>query len=254
MRITTVLSVLMLLSIGCGGASKQQVAELETSLEQCKTEHSAKVAELEGQLAEARSESAPAKSLVEQRNAHFNDLMGRLGELIDAGKVNLAVRNGLIVVQIPNDLLYEAGKVDIQKDAKPVISQVWKALEPIKDRKFWVVVHEDNVAPKDKKARKFKNNWELANARAFAVHEIFLAAGMGAEESGIGTLGDADPVASNDDDAGKAKNRRTEIIVMPNVETVLPQVAAPAAEPAAEAAEEPAEEAAEAAEEAEAEE
>ena len=239
MRKFAVLAVLSIFSVGCAGASKQQVSDLETSLAACETEKTTLAADrdrLETELAEARRYQERSEALATARMNVHTDLQEGLAELVEAGTVGLVIRHGVVTVTIPTDTLFARRQTEVKKDQRAVLNQVAKALEPIRDHRFYVSGHTDN-GPAKKKVRKYGSNPEVATMRALKVQEILLASGLQDERTVVAGWSDTDPVASNDGEETMAQNRRIEIMVVPTLESLMPAVVEVAAAPAAAPAE-----------------
>jgi chemotaxis protein MotB len=139
--------------------------------------------------------------------------------MVDSGKLQVEIRNGLMLVKLPDNILFDPGKTNLKAAGKEAIGQVAQILQGIEGRKFQVTGHTDNVPIKSKR---FKSNWELSSARAVEVVRVMIAAGM--DQTRLSAAGYADtlPVAPNDDAVGRLQNRRIEIVMQPNLDE-LPQ-------------------------------
>ncbi len=209
--------VFAVFTIGCAG---QQVdtSGLETALAKCESERTA----LTEANAELKARAERADQLAAERKANLDALRAALQDLIDAGELTVTVRNGLIVLQLPNKILFASGQAAVKPEAKATLEKVAGALAKIERRRFFVSGHTDNAAIAKSK---FKSNWELSTVRALNVHGILLAAGVSAENLAVAGFADTDAIEGNDTKEGMAMNRRTKIIVMPDLTAVLPAVA-----------------------------
>lgn len=106
-------------------------------------------------------------------------------------------------------IYFDTGMAVVKPESKPALDEVAKMLKADAGLKLWVVGHTDWVGKVD-------DNMRLAQARAEAVvAELTTAHGIGAgrlKGYGVGPLA---PVAGNDDDAGRAKNRRVDLVKAP---------------------------------------
>ena len=93
-------------------------------------------------------------------------LVEKLRSMIDAGQLKVAIRNGRMIIVLPNDVLFDSGKVDLKPAGKEALTQVANVLAGIGDRRFLVAGHTDNVPIK---TSRFPSNWELSTARAVEV-------------------------------------------------------------------------------------
>jgi chemotaxis protein MotB len=166
-----------------------------------------------------------AQAAAEARAAQFRQLVAKFKSMIDAGKLQVEVRDGRMLVKLPDSILFDPGKTDLKPEGKEALLQVAAVLKEIKDRKYQVAGHTDNVPIK---SHRFKDNWELSSARALEVVHLMIAQG-GMDAKTLSAAGYADqlPVAPNDTAENKQKNRRIEIVLQPNLED-LPPIEEPA--------------------------
>jgi chemotaxis protein MotB len=151
----------------------------------------------------------------EKRAAQFREMMNKFRSMIDAGKLQVEIRNGLMLVKLPDNILFDPGKTEIKQAGKDAIGQVTQILSGIEGRKFQVTGHTDNIPIK---SAKFKSNWELSTARAVEVTKLMIADGMDPKRLSAAGYADELPVGDNATDEGRRANRRIEIVVQPNIE------------------------------------
>jgi chemotaxis protein MotB len=169
-----------------------------------------------------------AQEAAEKRAAQFRQMYAKFKSMIDAGKLQVEIRNGLMLVKLPDNILFDPGKTDLKPAGKEAIAQVAQILAGIEGRKFQVTGHTDNIPIK---GGKFKSNWELSAARAVEVVKFMSQNGMDAKRLSAAGYADELPVAPNDTDEGRRQNRRIEIVVQPNLEDLpsMDDVGVPAA-------------------------
>jgi len=141
----------LMLGVGCAGA--QQVDN--SALTKCEAD----LAQLQADNAALQARADKADALAADREKNLASLRASLKELIDAGTLKVVVRNGLIVLQLPNQILFASGKAVLKEEATDTLNKVATALSSISNRRFFVSGHTDN-APIDK--ANFKSNWELS--------------------------------------------------------------------------------------------
>jgi chemotaxis protein MotB len=200
---------------------KEKVATLEKQLGDVTLERdkaSAHGSELEGtmtatqkELSELRKQHAEA----EKRLAAFRALTARFQKMIDAGKIQVAFRNGQMIMKLPAGILFASGKADLSKDGQGTLTDVATILKEFADRKFLIAGHTDNV-PLPGHGH-FKDNWELSTARALVVARFLVSKGVTSTSLGAAGYAEFDPVADNSNDQGRQENRRIEIVVVPNI-------------------------------------
>jgi len=155
----------------------------------------------------------------EKRAQQFRDMVAKFKSMIDAGKLQVEIRNGLMLVKLPDNILFDPGKTDLKPAGQEAIKQVTTILAGIEGRKFQVTGHTDSQPIK---SGKFKSNWELSTQLAVEVVKFMSKNGM--DEKRLSAAGYADtlPVADNGSDDGRRQNRRIEIVVVPNIEDLPP--------------------------------
>jgi chemotaxis protein MotB len=161
-------------------------------------------------LEELRRQTAAA----EARAATFRNLVARLKSMIDAGKLKVVIRDGRMLIALPNDVLFDSGRTDIKADGQSALVDVAKVLATIPDRNFLVAGDTDNVPIH---TARFPSNWELSTARAVEVTKFLIANGMHPQVLAAAGYGEFDPVAPNDSPEHQAQNRRIEIVLQPNL-------------------------------------
>lgn len=162
-----------------------------------------------------------AQEQAEQRAAQFRQLLSKLKSMVESGKLKVEVRNGLMLVKLSDNILFDPGKTDLKPEGQAAIKEVSAVLASIQGRKFQVAGHTDNVALG--RGSRYKTNWELSTARAVEVVHFMIAQG-GMPQDRLSAAGFADqlPVATNDTDEGRRANRRIEIVLLPNMEDLPP--------------------------------
>jgi chemotaxis protein MotB len=162
------------------------------------------------ELEELRKQKAAA----EARAAAFRTLVEKLRAMIDSGQIKVTIRNGRMLITLPNDVLFDSGKTAVKPEGKEAIGKIAQVLTTIADRRFLVAGHTDNVPIKN---AKFRSNWELSTARAVEVVQLLLTGGMKPQVLGAAGYAESDPVVANDTPEHKAQNRRIEIVLEPNL-------------------------------------
>lgn len=147
--------------------------------------------------------------------ALVNNLKGAIGDLNDQD-INIKVDKGVVYVDISDKLLFASGKYDVTPAAKEVLGKVAKVLKNQPDIEFMVEGHTDT---KPYRKGVLLDNWDLSMKRATAVVRI-LQNQYGLEPAHIAAAGRGEyqPVATNDTEEGRALNRRTRIIILPQLD------------------------------------
>jgi chemotaxis protein MotB len=201
-----------------------QNEQLRTELQRLGKNADALLAEkgtLANALAEAKArleELRKAQAAADARAALFRQLALRFQKMIDSGQLKIKLRDGRMVIELANDVLFDSGQTVLKPEGQKAVAQVASVLRTIPGRRFQVAGHTDNVPIA---TAHFRSNWELSAARAVEVVRVLIAQGLKPELVSAAGYGEFDPVAPNDAPANKAKNRRIEITLQPNIEELV---------------------------------
>lgn len=225
-------------------ASKYQATEDELAKEKARADKLGKELEEQGfelsatgaekdKLKGALEEYKQRAAALERIKARFEMLRSKLEELTKLG-LKIQIRNNRMVVSLPGDVLFASGRAELADKGKEILAKVASVIRSDADlskRTYQVAGHTDNDKIQSAYGLKeFKDNWGLSLMRARTVL-LFLVAPVDDEKKPGGGLssglwsasgyGETDPVATNEDASGREKNRRVELIMMPNVEEML---------------------------------
>ncbi len=192
------------LELSALGAKSEQLANEKGSLAQ-------DMSKLQGQLAELQRQEQQERD----RAALFQKLLTQLKGMIDSGKLQVVIRNGKMVVKLPDNVLFDPGKTDVKPAGKDALAELTKVLAAIPHRSFQIAGYTDDTPIH---TAKFKSNWYLSTARAVEVLNLMIGDGMEPQRLSAAGYGSYDPVASNSTVEGKAQNRRIEVTLMPNLD------------------------------------
>jgi len=185
------------------------LAQTQSKLNELNTE----VAALQTQLDELSQE----RELQQEQLAEFKQLGLQLKRMVDSGRLKVTFRRGRMIVELPAQVLFASGSADLTEAGRDSVSEVAKTLRGLRDRRFIVAWHTDNVPVT---GERFRNNWELSSARAVNVTEALVRGGLRPEQLVAAGYSEYDPVAKNQGEAGKQKNRRIEIILEPRLKAI----------------------------------
>ena len=147
--------------------------------------------------------------------ALVTSLKGVLGNMSDED-IEINVEKGVVYVSISDKLLFRSGSFTVNNAAKAVLGKVAKVINDKPELEFMVEGHTDNVPIK---VEGTQDNWDLSVRRATSIVRILQTEFNVAPER-MTAAGRAEfvPVADNDSAAGRAKNRRTRIVVLPKLD------------------------------------
>jgi chemotaxis protein MotB len=168
-----------------------------------------KVKELEQVLASKEKAVQDLKNRITNALLNFKD-----------GDITVKVKNGKVYVSLAEQLLFGSGSIDVDSKGISALQQLAKAIKDQKDINIIVEGHTDNV-PISRKSQYMQDNWDLSVMRATSITKILTKAGVSAKQITPSGRGEFSPLASNDTPQNKQKNRRTEIIITPNLDELF---------------------------------
>jgi chemotaxis protein MotB len=143
------------------------------------------------------------------------NLKGALKDVNDED-VNINVEGSAVFISISDKMLFRSGSYDIMPRAKEVLGKVAEVIKAQPDVSFMVEGHTDNKAISTSVIR---DNWDLSVLRATAVVRV-LQKSYGVDPSRMIAAGRSQyvPVAGNETSAGRSQNRRTRIVILPQLD------------------------------------
>lgn len=235
-------------------ATRLACEQRESDLKKQLSESEAKSAELEKDVKEAKTELTETKALLddtgmarakldkelkekiariserEKTIKDLNELIDKQKEVVnkllnkiksalvkyDSSQLSVEVKNGKVYVAMSDKLMFQSGSTKIDENGKEALKQLAEVLAKQTDIDILVEGHTDNVPIK---SPVFKDNWDLSVFRATEVVRI-LTDEFKLERTKLipSGRGEFSPKADNSTDEGRAKNRRTEIILSPNLD------------------------------------
>lgn len=138
----------------------------------------------------------------------------RLAKEIGDKQILLELAGRGLVITMANDILFDSGKAKLKGQSHSVLKKVAYVIkERLPDRNIGVEGHTDNIPIK---YSGWKSNWELSTARATSVlHYLIDECGMKPQKLSAIGYGEYKLVDTNETKAGRARNRRVEIIILP---------------------------------------
>jgi chemotaxis protein MotB len=144
------------------------------------------------------------------------NLKGAIGNMNDQD-INIKVDKGVVYIDISDKLLFKTAKYDVTPEAKTVLGKVATVLKNQPDIEFMVEGHTDNVEYKG--GGLVLDNWDLSVKRATSVVRILQKQyGLDPAKMAAAGRGEYNPVAENTTKEGRASNRRTRIVILPQLD------------------------------------
>jgi len=196
----------------------ERIKEKERRL-QLKEEELAKneraVAEREKRIKELENELERRDSIAKRLNQLLHEAL--LG--FNSDELSTEIKDGKVYVSMSDKLMFQSGRADVQQKGKEALELLADVLNKNKSFQIAVEGHTDNVPIS---TSRYADNWDLSVDRATSIVRIlqkdFKVDPLRLTASG---KGEYFPKADNSTAEGRAKNRRTEIILSPNLEVLM---------------------------------
>ncbi len=143
--------------------------------------------------------------------------------------VDVQVLKGVVYISLSDNMLYKSGSYEISDKASATLGKIAKIITDYKDYEVLVEGNTDNVPIK---MANIRNNWDLSALRASSVvQSLQNNYGVDPKRLTAGGRGEFNPITGNDTAAGKAKNRRTQIIITPKLDQFMDLIGKSAEKP-----------------------
>lgn len=140
----------------------------------------------------------------------------KLKALIDAGALRVHRRAGRLVIELPGDIHFDAGKAQLTKLGETTLTQLAAVLSAEHDRLFVVEGHTDDQPIK---VSGFRSNWHLGSSRAEVAREALVNGGVAGQRIAIASWADLLPVCTDTREPEcLRRNRRVEVLLLPKFE------------------------------------
>jgi len=189
-------------------ALSKEISELRQS--SCDLEHANE--KLKGDIAGLQKAKVEE---VQKTSRTYEDMLEKMKNEISQGQVTISELKGKLTVNMVDAILFDSGKAEVKPAGLEVLQKVIDILKTVKDKVIRIEGHTDNVQISGSLAKKYPSNWELSAARAINVTRFLQQQGIDPTLLSAIAYGEYHPVASNDTDEAKMKNRRIEIILVP---------------------------------------
>ena len=199
--------------------ARAAVAHLQTELQLLEKDNTSLVAtqhELVSSVHVKEDELARLKETAEQ-------LEQKMKAEIARGEIQLLQANGRLQVDLVDKILFDSGDAKISKRGEEVLARVGAVLSNVEDRQIQVAGHTDAAPISARLAERYPTNWELSTSRATnVVRFLEEKAHVPPKRLVASGYGPFHPLASNATGAGRARNRRIEILLTPDLDAAPP--------------------------------
>ena len=198
---------------------QEQLMAIQQSLENTRRLNDS----LSNSLAEREKKVHELEQVLANKDKAVQDLRNKISNALLSFKENditVQVKNGKVYVSLAEQLLFGSGSVEVDSKGASALQQLAKAIKDQKDINIMVEGHTDNV-PISRKTQYMNDNWDLSVMRATSITRILTRAGVSPQQITASGRGEFVPLAANDTPQNKQKNRRTEIIITPNLDELF---------------------------------
>ena len=225
-------------------ASQARVSSLEEQLAQQKKDYAALQKSLDKSLSNTSDNNVNISKLVDQINEsnqyirHLVEVKSKSDSLNmvltnnltrslskeELKEVDVQVLKGVVYISLADNMLYKSGSYEINDRAQETLSKIAKIIMDYKDYDVLIEGNTDNVPINTEAAsmKNIRNNWDLSALRASSVVQYLIDHfGVAPKRLTAGGRGEFNPIASNDTEVGKQRNRRTQIIITPKLDQFM---------------------------------
>lgn len=204
---------------------KENLAALQSTLDQSIAQNSQGNVNISKLVDQINASNKYIKQLIEAKsksdslNMVLTNNLTRSLSSSELKDVDIKVIKGVVYISLADNMLYKSGSYEIQPQGMEILSKVAKIITDYKDYDVTVEGNTDDVPISRPNIR---NNWDLSCLRASSV-VMALQNDFGISPSRLTSAGrgEYNPIGSNDTASGRQLNRRTEIIITPNLDQFL---------------------------------
>ena len=220
-------------------ASKARIVSLEEQLAQQKKDYVMLQQSLDKSLTNTSTNNVNISKLVDQIN-ESNQYIRHLVEVkTKSDSLNLVLTNnltrslskeemkevdvqvlkGVVYISLADNMLYKSGSYEVNDRAAETLSKIAKIITDYKDYDVLIEGNTDNVPISRENIR---NNWDLSALRSSSVVQYLQTHyGVNPKRLTAGGRGEFNPIANNDTELGRQRNRRTQIIITPKLDQFM---------------------------------
>ena len=225
-------------------ANNARIKSLEDQLAQARESAAALQGSLDNSLRNANSNNINISKLVDQINEsnqyirHLVEVKSKSDSLNmvltnnltrslsreELKEVDVQVLKGVVYISLADNMLYKSGSYEVNERAEQTLSKIAKIITDYKDYDVLIEGNTDNVPINtvNDKMKNIRNNWDLSCLRAASVVQYLQDRfGVSPKRLTAGGRGEYNPIATNDTELGKQRNRRTQIIITPKLDQFM---------------------------------
>jgi chemotaxis protein MotB len=202
--------------------TRGKLEQLEVALESLQTDRIAVLERYEDlrteqeqvamQLEQERVARIAATDQIQELSGTYQSLVDELEDEVQAGQIAIRRLASGVEVTAMDQILFDSGSADVKRSGRDVLNRLAARIKEIPGQRVRIEGHTDDVPIA---TSRFPSNWELSAARAAGIARAFEAAGVDPTRLTAVGYGPNKPVESNAMANGRSRNRRIEIILVP---------------------------------------
>jgi chemotaxis protein MotB len=206
-------------------AERSNAKGLQAALDKCLNSSSQGNVNISKLVDEINSSNKYIQQLVNAKNKSdslnmvlTNNLTRSLSQT-EMKDVDVQVLKGVVYISLSDNMLYKSGSFEISEKSGETLSKIAKIIKDYSNYDVLIEGNTDNVPISQKNIR---NNWDLSALRASSVVQALQTTyNVDPKRLTAGGRGEYNPIADNSTEAGKIKNRRTQIIITPKLDQFM---------------------------------
>mgnify|MGYP002628302490 CR=1 FL=1 len=222
--------------------TSSELADISKQLDNAKKEYDqlnlasgAKVAGLSSDLATKQAELDAKEELLKNREERLkmleeivrkqDELMNALSDRVkkalmgfDADELSVEMRDGKVYVSMSDKLLFKSGSDAVEPKGVEALQKIAEVMIKNTDINMAIEGHTDSIPIK---TNRFKDNWDLSVARSVSVVRLLQDSGLDPQRVTAAGKGEYTPISDNSTKEGRAKNRRTELVLTPKLNELM---------------------------------
>lgn len=179
--------------------------------------------QLSADLAIREQKVKELEQILENKDKAVQALKKRINEALlnfKESDLTVSVKNGKVYVSLAEELLFKSGSTTVDPKGVSALQQLARAIKDQSDLNIMVEGHTDDI-PISRTSQFMNDNWDLSVLRATSIIRILTKAGVSSKQVMAAGRGEFMPVETNETKDGRQKNRRTEIIISPNLDELF---------------------------------
>lgn len=185
-------------------------------------EDQAKIATLQGDLQKREKRVTELESIIAQQEEAVNKLKDKISSALlsfDDDELTVELRNGKVYVSLAEQLLFKSGSYDVDPKGISAIDKLANAIKGNKDIDIIVEGHTDDVPMKG--SGPIADNWDLSVKRATSIVKVLVKSGVDPKKVTASGKAEFSPKVPEKTAEARSKNRRTEIVISPNLDELF---------------------------------